>query len=136
MITLGSGNGLKSATNYQYGLVVGLSTATAVSTTQGTNEALAQSLMPNMSGPCTAQNLSVLLNAANATAVSRAFTIRAAGASTAVTCTVAALGTACNSAGLTASIAANAAVDIEAKTIAGTTAPGAQDALFGWECQK
>ena len=77
------------------------------------------------------------MSAANNATVSRQFTIRANGANlaTTVTCTVAASTSSCTSVG-SGTIPANAAVDLESKTVTGGTVASAQDALFGWECQK
>lgn len=102
--------------------------------------------MPNMSSPCTAQNLSVSLFNNAGTAVSpgtsggthftRTFAIRANGATSVISCTILDPATTCTSAG-TGTLNASDQVAIEASYFDNNVAAEtAANALFGWECQK
>ena len=133
-----SGDTHKGETHYQYGNVLNENALTPPGNKiQGTNEPGEQTLLPNMVGPCTAMNLSVLQTVTQTPTTSRVYTIRTGFSPTTtnvITCTVTA--TSCTSSA-TATIAANAPVDIEVQTVGSTvdvTSTG--DALFGWECQK
>ncbi|MGH7487720.1 MAG: hypothetical protein ACREMY_19280, partial [bacterium] len=126
---------------YQYGNIAGQGVSiTGVQPVQGTNEANNQWIMPNMSAPCAAKNLSVQQTVANTAGGTRVYTIRANGAdlSPSVLCTIGPAGNNCQSS-TTGNIPANATVDIEVKSsTVSTTADfnSAGDAMFGWECQK
>ena len=106
--------------------------------------------MPNMSGPCTARNLSVVLTLApgntgggSPTHFSRTFTLRSSSAPTypnssvVISCTVLDPATTCNSLVATGTFAANDKVVMEGSySNTNNTGMAAGDALFGWECQK
>ncbi|MGH7427462.1 MAG: hypothetical protein ACREJ4_03745 [Candidatus Methylomirabilaceae bacterium] len=119
-------NALATANATEYGLATGRANV-------GGTEAGFQVLSANTS--CTAQALSVKLTAAPGGTHSRAFTVRANGGDTAVTCTISTSSTTCTSAS-TATISAGSDLTMKVVTTdGGGGSPAASDAKFAWECR-